>query len=43
MFKVMGAKEFLKKNKSILLVFFLFFIIIFFMQFRVDEIIGFEN
>lgn len=39
----MSIKEFLDKNKSIFLVFLLFLVIIFIMQFRVEEIIGFDG
>ncbi len=39
----MTLKDFLRKNKSILLVFLLFLIIISIMQFRVKEIIGFDG
>ena len=39
----MALREFLKKNRSVLLVFLLFLIIIFIMQFRVPEIIGYDG
>ena len=39
----MQIKDFLKKNKNIILVFLLFFVIILFIQFRVKEIIGFDG
>jgi len=39
----MGIKGFLKRNKSLFLVFILFLVVISFMQFRVDEIIGYDG